>query len=75
MILFLSSYSQHLDRMFPDSYKKAQVVMVRSLMSPFKMAVYYDYNQNMTKPLLDVIIKKLESAGAKVTNISFDMGK
>ena len=61
--------------MFNDTLKKAQVVMVRSLMSPFKMACYYDYNTNMTKPLLDVIIKKLEQAGAKVTNVSFDMGK
>ena len=61
--------------MFNDTLKKAQVVMVRSLMSPFKMACYYDYNTNMTKPLLDVLIKKMENAGAKVVNITFDMGK
>ena len=54
--------------------KKAQVCVMRGLFSPQKQPVYYDFDKNMDKKLLNEIITKMENNGFKVYGAVFDMG-
>ena len=54
--------------------KKMQVVMARGLFSPWKQVIFYDFQANMTKELLDALIIKCEEHGLKVRGVAFDLG-
>ena len=55
-------------------HKKAQVVLLRGLIRPWKQLVYFNYDKNMTKKLLDEIITESEKADVNVRGVVFDMG-
>ena len=54
--------------------KTAQVGMVRGLTSSWKQPVYYKYDQNLTKQIVENVIKRLYDAGYTVVSITTDMG-
>ena len=56
------------------SASKAQVVIIRGIRKPFLQIIYYDFDTQMTKELLDALIVKTEKAGAKVRLVGGDMG-
>ena len=54
--------------------KKLQCVMVRSLISGWKLPVYFSTNENMTIDILSNITAALEARGFTVRGASFDLG-
>ena len=54
--------------------KKLQCVMVRSLISGFKLPIYFSTNENMTVEILSEITRALEARGFTVRGASFDLG-
>ena len=66
-------YDSRSKRIF-GGVKKMQVVMARGLFSPWKQVIFYDFQTNMTKELLDSLIIKCEEHGLKVRGVVFDLG-
>ena len=54
--------------------KKLQCVMVRSLISGWKLPVYFSTDENMTIDILSEITQALEYRGFTVRGASFDLG-
>ena len=54
--------------------KKLQCVMVRSLISGWKLPIYFSTDENMTIDILSEIIRALEERGFTVRGVSFDLG-
>ena len=54
--------------------KKLQVVMVRSLISGWKIPIYFKLDTNMTIEILSQITRSLEQEGFLVHGASFDLG-
>lgn len=53
---------------------RLQCAMVRGLTTPWKQRVYYNFDTNMTKDILNDIIIKVEEAGLIVVAMVSDMG-
>ncbi|CAG7825644.1 unnamed protein product, partial [Allacma fusca] len=73
----MSLDSQHvLDPTFLkiSSQSKVQVAMLRALCGSWKQPVFYQFNSNMTRTLLNEIIVKVEQAGFQVKAIVCDLG-
>ena len=51
------------------------VIMIRGIFQRWKTPVYIDVDTNVTKPLVDDVINKLERSGLKVRACTFDLGK
>ena len=68
-----SMYCQRMKELI-KSASKAQVVIVRGLRRPYLQLIYYDFDVNMTKKLLDELITRTEKAGGKVRLVGGDMG-
>lgn len=54
--------------------KKMQVVMARGLIGKWKQIIYFDFNTQMSKELIDQIIIACESKGLSVRGLTFDLG-
>lgn len=67
------SYHSGLDQAL-GPFSRVQVVLARSLMSPWKQPVYYAFDTTMTKNILFDIIKQLEHCKIKVAAIVSDLG-
>ena len=68
-----SNYSQHLKERLPRA-KKAMVVMVRGLKTPFKEIIFFDFDRGMDLKLLEELIIEIEKAGGAVRAVTLDMG-
>jgi hypothetical protein len=55
-------------------FKKLQLVVLRGIVSNWKQQIYYDFDQPMTKDLLQSIIISAEEHGIQVFNIVCDLG-
>lgn len=55
-------------------HKSCQTVFARGLIDNWKQPVFYDFDQPMTKDILNPIISKLYEAGFTVVGIVSDMG-
>lgn len=56
------------------SHKACQTVMVRGLTSHWKQPIYYQYDQPMTRDILEKIISELYKSNYTVVGIVSDMG-
>lgn len=63
---------KHEQRIGP--HKSCQTVMVRGLFSKWKEPIYYQFDQPMTKEILETIISELFRANFEVVAITSDMG-
>ena len=64
----------HRNKQVFGNHKKMMVVMVRSLFSDWKEVVYFNFDTNMTKNLIEEIIVECESRGIKIQGLVFDCG-
>jgi hypothetical protein len=55
-------------------HKSAQVVFIRGLFSNWKQPIFFNFDQPMTKEILETIISKVENIGFRVTSATSDMG-
>ena len=55
-------------------YKSAQVVFIRGLFSKWKQAIFFNFDQPMTREILYDIIIKVEKIGFHVVTATSDMG-
>ena len=55
-------------------FKKAQFVLLRGLISPWKQPVYFDFEKQMNKNLLFYIIECIAETGVEVIAIVSDLG-
>ena len=67
------SYDKGSDILYAPK-RKVQCVMIRGLMSSWKQIVFYDFDTDMTKPLLFNLITEIELAGFPVVAIVNDPG-
>ena len=54
--------------------KKLQMVLARGLTDHWKQPVFFDFNRNMTKTLLEEIVIEVEKTGMIVVGFTFDLG-
>ena len=67
------SYCQRLKHLFQPS-KYANTFLIRGLTHGFKLVLAYDFDVTVDKKLIESVILKCESVGAKVRCIVFDLG-
>ncbi|KAJ8866802.1 hypothetical protein PR048_032663 [Dryococelus australis] len=66
-------YDQTADRIFRPC-KNVQVLMARGLASKWKRPIFYDFDTEVTRDLLSLVIKKLEERGFIVVAVVSDIG-
>nr|CAI5828466.1 unnamed protein product [Callosobruchus analis] len=62
------------DQQVIDLHKACQTIMARGLISHWKQPVYYQFDQTMTKDILQNVISELYDANFIVIGITSDMG-
>ena len=68
-----ASYDARLKTLWAP-HAKAQVAMIRSISSSFKLPCYYDYDTNMDYNLLIKLIRKIQSMNTRIRALVFDLG-
>lgn len=67
------SYDSKNDNIY-EPKRSVQCAMLRGLLKPWKQLVFYDFDCDMTKNILDNIIHEVETAGFIVAAIVSDLG-
>ena len=67
------SYDKGTDTLYSPK-DRAQCVMIRGLVQPWRQLVFYDFDSNMTKEILFDLIEKIEAAGFNVVGMVSDLG-
>lgn len=66
------SYDKGTDTLYSPK-DRAQCVMIRGLIKPWKQLVFYDFDRNMTKEILFDLIEKIETTGYNVAGMVSDL--
>ena len=67
------SYDPHLKCIWPAN-GRAQVVMLRSLSSHWKLPIFYEFEQHMTKTLLFELIRRIQNYDVIIRACVMDLG-
>ena len=65
----------HRNKQVYGNSKKVQVVLARGLFSSWKQVIFFDFNKNMDKKLINDLILKCGEHGLDICGLAFDLGK